>query len=123
MSYLPSHSGLYKRMSFPSDEFQDRLHHVLADGKYLWCYGLTGTDSEADEEAPATKRKKKKNTYSANVSPLVVSLCTSMSSIPLVLMAAIVERCCPLIDITVSVDVSPLRWCPNCHSLAQIIIM
>ena len=48
------------RMSFLSDEFQDRLHHVLQDGKYLWCYGLTGADSESDEEAPITKQQKKK---------------------------------------------------------------
>ena len=34
-------------MSFPSDEFEDRLQRVLADEKYLWCYGLTGTDTNS----------------------------------------------------------------------------
>ena len=54
-------------MSFPSDEFEDRLHCVLADGKYLWCYGLTGTESESDEEAPVIKCKKKKHTTANSV--------------------------------------------------------
>ena len=51
----------------PFSEFQDRLHHALQDGKYLWCYGLTGADSESDEEAPTTKQKKKKNTNSVEI--------------------------------------------------------
>ena len=54
-------------MSFPSDEFEDRLHRVLVDEKYLWCYGLTGTESESDEEAPATKRKKNKHSMANSV--------------------------------------------------------
>ena len=45
------------RMSFLSDEFEDRLHRVLADGKYLWCYGLT--ESESDEEAPPLSIRRK----------------------------------------------------------------
>ena len=55
------------KMSFPSDEFEDRLHRVLVDGKYLWCYGLTGTESESDEEAPATKHKKNKHSMANSV--------------------------------------------------------
>ena len=43
-----------------ADEFQERLRRVLWDVKYLWYYGSAGVDSESEEEAPASKRKKKR---------------------------------------------------------------
>ena len=55
--------GYYKgtaRMNFPGDKFEERLQCVLGDGKYLWCYGSVGVDSESKEAAPNSKSKKKK---------------------------------------------------------------
>ena len=43
------------RMSFPADEFEEKLRYVMAEGKYLWCYGLSADkESDSEEEAPVS---------------------------------------------------------------------
>ena len=48
-----------KRMSFPSDEFEETLRSIEVEGKYLWCFGLTEESTDDGESLePASKRKK-----------------------------------------------------------------
>jgi hypothetical protein len=59
------------RMSFPSDfqKFQQALHYIVSNGKYLWCYGVSDHEVlSSDEDRSGPSRKKVKKPNSENVS-------------------------------------------------------